>query len=86
MYQDVAQSNQSEIFYENLRTFCSFGAWGMIAIKARSIDSAKDVQSIYDKEITYLDNHGLEIIERVDLEPLEKDHIFLIVRVTEELR
>jgi fibrillarin-like pre-rRNA processing protein len=85
VYQDVAQSNQTEIFYENLKTFCSFGAWGMIAIKARSIDSSMDVQKIYDEQISFLDKRGLEIVERVNLDPLEKDHTFLIVRVTEEL-
>ena len=85
VYQDVAQSNQTEIFYENLRTFCSFGAWGMIAIKARSIDSSMDVQKIYEEQLSFLDKRGLEIVERVDLDPLEKDHTFLVVRVTEEL-
>lgn len=85
VYQDVAQSNQTEIFYENLKAFCSFGAWGIIAIKARSIDSSMDVQKIYDEQISFLDKQGLEIVERVDLDPLEKDHTFLIVRVTEEL-
>jgi fibrillarin-like pre-rRNA processing protein len=86
VYQDVAQSNQSVIFHDNLRTFCNFGAWGMIAIKARSIDSSKDVHSIYKEEIAYLDEKGFEIVERVDLDPLEKDHTFLVVRVTEEIR
>ena len=85
VYQDVAQSNQTEIFYENIRTFCSFGAWGMIAIKARSIDSSMDVQKIYEDQIAFLDKKGLEIVERIDLDPLEKDHTFLVVRVTEEL-
>lgn len=85
VYQDVAQPNQATILYENLKTFCSFGAWGMIAIKARSIDSASDLDEIYSREIATLDNLGLEIVENIDLSPLEKDHRFIVCRVTEEL-
>jgi fibrillarin-like rRNA methylase len=58
----------------------------MIAIKARSIDSSMDVQTIYNKEIALMDDSGLEIVERVNLDPLEKDHMFVVVRVTEAMR
>ena len=85
VYQDVAQPNQATILYENLKTFCSFGAWGMLAIKARSIDSALDLDEIYSKELTTLDKLGLQIVENIDLSPLEKDHRFIVCRVTEEL-
>ncbi len=54
----------------------------MIAIKARSIDSTADVRTVYNKEISTLDNYGLEIVETIDLEPLEKDHMMVVVRVT----
>ena len=86
VYQDVAQPNQANILYENLKTFCSFGAWGMLAIKARSIDSASSLDEIYSKEIATLDNYGLQIVENVDLNPLEKDHRFIVCRVSEELK
>ncbi|MFW9964149.1 MAG: fibrillarin-like rRNA/tRNA 2'-O-methyltransferase [Candidatus Sifarchaeia archaeon] len=85
VYQDVAQPNQATILYENLKTFCSFGAWGMLAIKARSIDSTSELDEIYTKEIAMLDNFGLQIVENIDLSPLEKDHRFIVCRVTEEL-
>lgn len=85
VYQDVAQPNQAMILYENLKTFCSFGAWGMIAIKARSIDSTSDLDKIYSKEISTLDSLGLEIVDNIDLDPLEKDHRLIVCRVTEEL-
>lgn len=85
VYQDVAQPNQAEILYENLKTFCSFGAWGMLAIKARSIDSTAGLDEIYSKEIATLDRLGLQIVDNIDLNPLEKDHRFIVCRVTEEL-
>ncbi|MFW9792820.1 MAG: fibrillarin-like rRNA/tRNA 2'-O-methyltransferase [Candidatus Thorarchaeota archaeon] len=86
VYQDVAQPNQARILYENLKTFCSFGAWGMLAIKARSIDSASGLDEIYSKEIATLDNFGLQIVDNIDLAPLEKDHRFIVCRVSEELK
>lgn len=85
VYQDVAQPNQASILYENLKTFCSFGAWGMLAIKARSIDSTSSLEEVYSKEIAELDNKGLEIVENIDLDPLEKDHRFIVCRVTEDI-
>jgi fibrillarin-like pre-rRNA processing protein len=85
VYQDVAQPNQASILYENLRTFCSFGAWGMLAIKARSIDSTSSLDEVYSREISFLDSKGLEIVENIDLAPLEKDHRFIVCRVTEEM-
>lgn len=85
VYQDVAQPDQASILYENLKTFCSFGAWGMLAIKARSIDSTGSLDEIYSKEIALLDNKGLEIVENINLDPLEKDHRFIVCRVTEDM-
>jgi fibrillarin-like rRNA methylase len=85
IYQDVAQPNQASILYENLKTFCSFGAWGMLAIKARSIDSTTSLDKVYSREIAMLDKKGLEIVENIDLNPLEKDHRFIVCRVTEDM-
>ena len=85
VYQDVAQPNQASILYENLKTFCSFGAWGLLAIKARSIDSASSLDEVYSREIAELDKRGLEITENIDLGPLEKDHRFIVCRVTEDM-
>lgn len=82
VYQDVAQPDQARILAENLKMFCSYGSWGMVAIKARSIDSASDVRSVYSQEISLLEKHGLDVVETVDLAPLEKDHMMVIVRVT----
>lgn len=85
VYQDIAQPDQSLIFHDNIKTYCSFGAWGLMAIKARSIDSVAPVDRIYSQEIATLDSLGLEVTENIDLEPLERDHRFVVCRVTEEL-
>ncbi|MFW9850039.1 MAG: fibrillarin-like rRNA/tRNA 2'-O-methyltransferase [Candidatus Thorarchaeota archaeon] len=83
IYQDVAQPNQARILLENLSTFCSMGGYGMIAIKARSIDSTSGTDEVYNKEISELAAGGTEIIDNVNLDPLEKDHRFIVVRLAE---
>jgi len=83
VYQDVAQPNQARILLENLSTFCSMGGYGMITIKARSIDSTSGTDEVYNKEISELVAGGTEIIDNVNLDPLEKDHRFIVVRLAE---
>ncbi len=58
----------------------------MLAIKARSIDSTSNLDEIYSKEIASLDNLGLQVVDNIDLDPLEKDHRFIVCRVSEELK
>ena len=53
----------------------------MIAIKARSIDSAAPIDKIFKTAVSELDSYGLDIIENIDLAPLEKDHRFVVVRM-----
>lgn len=83
VYQDVAQPDQARILHENLKRFCSYGGWGMVAIKARSIDSTSSVDAVYSREIAVLEQAGLEITEVMKLDPLEKDHAMVICRMTE---
>jgi len=86
VYQDVAQPDQARILHDNVAAFCSYGAWAMIAIKARSIDSTLDVRQIYSREISKLDQLGLEVIERIDLEPFDRDHTFVVCRAKEDVK
>ncbi len=85
VYQDVAQSDQSRIFLDNLSFYCSLGAYGILAIKARSIDSVSETSDIFEREVANIASQGMEIIDNVNLEPLEKDHRLVVVRIAEEL-
>ncbi|WP_456419945.1 fibrillarin-like rRNA/tRNA 2'-O-methyltransferase, partial [Methanocaldococcus infernus] len=42
IYEDVAQPNQAEILIKNAKWFLKKNGYGMIAIKARSVDVTKD--------------------------------------------
>ncbi|MBD3405468.1 MAG: fibrillarin-like rRNA/tRNA 2'-O-methyltransferase [Candidatus Lokiarchaeota archaeon] len=83
VYQDVAQADQARILLQNVQAFSSFGTWAMLAIKARSIDSTSRVKDIYENEIKTLTEGGLELVEKIRLDPLEKDHAMVVCRVGE---
>ncbi|MHA1770901.1 MAG: fibrillarin-like rRNA/tRNA 2'-O-methyltransferase [Candidatus Thorarchaeota archaeon] len=85
VYQDVAQPDQARILFDNVRTFCSLGAWAMIAIKARSIDSVSETKQVFDREVGILQELGLDVVERVNLTPYERDHEMVVLRATEDL-
>ena len=80
VYQDIAQRNQAEIFLKNCRAFLKKGGYGLLAVKARSVNVAKKPSEIFnevEKEIK-----EMEIIDRKSLEPFEKDHIMLVCKKT----
>lgn len=81
VYQDIAQRDQARLFWENTRRFLAQKGLGFLAIKARSIDVAAPPQRTYERVQQELMTKGqLEMVERVDLEPFEKDHAMLVVR------
>lgn len=79
IYCDVAQPQQSELFMDNMRLFLKEEGQGMLMIKARSIDVTKKPTRIFREEESKLKTHGFNIVEKVKLEPYEKDHLALVV-------
>lgn len=79
IYQDIAQKNQIEIFEENARFFLKNGGYGIIMIKAKSIDSTADPERIYSSVLDRLENN-FRIISSTDLEPYHRDHIAVELR------
>ncbi len=77
VYCDVAQPDQSEIIMRNAKVFLKPQGWMMIAIKARSINVAKNPKQIYSEERAKL-SKMFNIMEQIDLQPLEKDHAFFV--------
>ncbi|KZX12307.1 fibrillarin-like rRNA/tRNA 2'-O-methyltransferase [Methanobrevibacter filiformis] len=79
IYCDVAQPNQSELFMNNIDFFLKKDGQSIIMIKSRSIDVNQKPQKIFKQEEKKLKEHGFQIIEKVKLEPYEKDHICFLV-------
>ncbi len=78
IFEDVAQPNQSEILIKNAKWFLKKGGYGIISIKARSIDVIKNPKEIFEEQKNILIEGGFEIIEEINIEPFEKDHILFV--------
>ncbi len=79
IYQDISQRNQAEIFLENCNRYLTVGGYGVLMIKARSIDVSLKPQQAYEQVIEFLKKNNLNIHTKTDLSPYEKDHAALLV-------
>jgi len=80
IYQDVAQPDQARILRDNARVFLKSGGRAMVAIKAPSIDVTKKAKEVYAQVLDELEKN-FEIVEKIDLNPFDKDHLFLSLRL-----
>ena len=79
IFEDVAQPTQAKILIDNAKAYLKSGGYGMIAVKSRSIDVTKEPEEVFkmvEKELS----EYFEIVERISLEPYEKDHALFVVR------
>ena len=79
VYCDVAQPTQSQLFMKNMNLIGKDNTIGILMIKARSIDVVQKPKKIFKEEEKKLRENGFKIIEKVKLEPYEKDHIAFVV-------
>ncbi|MDP3990040.1 MAG: fibrillarin-like rRNA/tRNA 2'-O-methyltransferase [archaeon] len=79
VYQDIAQKNQSEIFIKNCNLFLKSGGYGLLAVKARSIDVKRKPKDLFVEIRNQLDKL-FTVIDYKILDPFEKDHCMIIVK------
>lgn len=79
LYQDIAQRNQAEIFINNCHLFLKKGGYGLLAVKARSVDMTQKPKQIFEETRKKLEKLFTVIDFRI-LEPFEKDHCLIIVK------
>lgn len=77
VYQDIAQKDQAAIFLKNINEFLAKDGYGILIVKARSIDVTAHPKEIYDNVLKELSGNRINIQEVVNLEPYEKDHIMI---------
>ena len=80
VYQDVAHPDQTQILIKNVREYLRDGGIAYYAVKARSIDVTKDPRMVFKEERKRLEEAGLKVLEEIDLEPYEKDHVMMVLR------
>ncbi|MDO5848099.1 MAG: fibrillarin-like rRNA/tRNA 2'-O-methyltransferase [Methanobrevibacter sp.] len=79
VYCDVAQPTQTSLFMKNMNLFAKEDGIGLLMLKARSIDVVQKPKKIFKEEEKKLKEKGFKIIEKIKLEPYEKDHIGFLV-------
>ncbi|MBC5792643.1 MAG: fibrillarin-like rRNA/tRNA 2'-O-methyltransferase [Nanohaloarchaea archaeon] len=76
VFQDISQRDQPEIFLKNCRKFLKNGGTALLAVKARSMSSSKTKGEIFE-EVKDKVREELDIVEETELDPYEKEHLFL---------
>ncbi|AIF69372.1 fibrillin [Palaeococcus pacificus DY20341] len=79
IFEDVAQPTQAKILIDNAKAYLKKGGYAMISIKSRSIDVTKPPEQVF-KEVEEELSTYFEVVERLSLEPYEKDHALIVVR------
>ena len=79
VYEDVASPDQIEILIRNCEKFLKPNGFAMIAIKSQSIDVTKDPKEIYKEALSKFEKY-FEILDKVELDPYEKFHLFVVMR------
>jgi fibrillarin-like pre-rRNA processing protein len=80
VYQDVSQRDQVGIFLLNLSNFLKPDGYGILMVKARSIDVTAKPKELFKKTATELQKAGLKVLQTLPLKPYEKDHAALVVK------
>jgi fibrillarin-like pre-rRNA processing protein len=82
LYQDIAQRNQVEIFIKNAEAFLKSKGYGILIVKARSIDVTSLPSIIFNKIKFKLQEASFEVLESINLEPFHRDHLVVFVKLS----
>lgn len=79
VFQDIAQREQVKIFLKNCNMFLKPGGFGLLALKARSVDVSKNPNQLF-KEVRAELEKNILVVDYRELDPFEKDHAFFVVK------
>lgn len=79
IYQDVAQPDQDDILIKNSKMFLKKSGIAMLCIKSQSIDVVAEPKAVFEKILQKLSKY-FDIVEKIKLEPYDKDHLFVVLR------
>lgn len=80
VYEDVADRDQIEILIRNCEKFLKTNGFAMIAIKSQSIDVTKNPKIVYKECLDKLEKR-FEILDKIELDPYEKAHLFVVMKM-----
>jgi fibrillarin-like pre-rRNA processing protein len=79
VYCDIADPQEVEILIRNCEKFLKPKGYAMIAIKSQSINSVKPTKQVYEECLAELEKY-FEVLDKVELDPYQKDHLFVVLR------
>jgi fibrillarin-like pre-rRNA processing protein len=79
IYEDVAQRGQVDILKKNAKYFLKPEGYAFLMVKARSIDVSKEPEKVFNIVADELRSH-FQILERIPLDPYEKDHMCIVCK------
>ena len=79
IYEDVASRDQIPILIRNAEKFLKPQGYAVIAIKSQSIDVTKNPREVYKECLEDLEKH-FKIMDKVELDPYEKYHLFVVMK------
>jgi fibrillarin-like pre-rRNA processing protein len=78
IYCDIAQPDQARILADNADMFLRDGAWALLVVKARSIDSTEEPLKIFRREVDILKERAFNVKKVIELRPYAKAHIMVL--------
>ena len=79
LIQDVSTSGQDEIFARSTR-FLQVGGWALLSLKLASERGGKTMKDAVTAAHSTLTDHGLEVLEILDLAPHQREHRLFVAR------
>jgi fibrillarin-like pre-rRNA processing protein len=79
LFQDIAQRDQVRIFFKNYDKFLKKDGFGILSLKARSIDVTEKPGVIFKKVMKELNKKSV-VVDYRKLSPYEKDHALFVVK------
>jgi len=84
VFMDIAQREQTKIFLKNCDMYLKEGGFGILALKARSIDVTRNPKDIFRITRSQLDV-VMNVVDYRELAPFEQDHaVFVCKRKSSE--
>ncbi len=79
VFQDVAQKNQLEIIVKNMDEFLKKGGFGLLSLKAASVDVAENPKEVF-KQVEEEVPENFVIADYRELAPYESHHAFFVLK------
>ena len=79
IFQDIAQRDQVGIFLKNVDFYLKPGGFGLLTVKARSIDVTKRPDIVF-REVKDVLDKNTTIVDYRSLEPYEMDHALFVIK------